>query len=80
MDFVPQISESSKIIFMELTPERFQTVRMSELDQTKETIKEDKRFIEELDVVKKGYLHIKRPPTNIKLRIKVFMDDIYIYM
>ena len=63
---------------MELTPERFQTVRMSELDQTKETIKEDKRFIEELDVVKKGYLHIKRPPTNIKLRIKVFMDDIYI--
>ena len=67
----------AKLFFMELTPERFQTVRMSELDQTKETIKEDKRFIEELDVVKKGYLHIKRPPTNIKLRIKVFMDDTY---
>ncbi len=32
---------------------------------------EKRRFVEELDVVKKGYLHIKRPPTNIKLRLKV---------
>ena len=53
-------------------------VNMSELvqDHIQESVKEDKTFIEELDVVKKGYLFIKRPPSNIKLRIKVFISYI----
>ena len=73
MNFVPEISKSGNIFYV-TDLQRLQIVRMSELDQGKETLKEDKRFIEELDVVKKGYLHIKRPPTNIKLRIKVFFN------
>ena len=52
-------------------------VKMSELLQGQNNPKEDKRFIEELDVVKKGYLYIKRPPTNIKLRIKVFIIFVF---